>query len=332
MLLAVNPGSSTLKYSVFDLNNRCVETKNIHIADKDENDIKELFLNQLGEFNIEYIGYRVVHGGNLDSPQIITDEIYERIINLSSFAPLHQPKSLYWINFLKDIYPKAIHYACFDTSFHLCIPKINRIFPLPRRYFDKGIMRYGFHGLAYQSVVRKLNDSELLNGKIIAAHLGSGSSLCAMNSSQSIATTMGFTALEGLMMGTRSGSIDPGVILYMLKEEKLSIDQVECILYKKSGLLGVSEKSSDMRYLSLNNLFEKEAIDLYISRIVQESFSLVAMLGGVDGIVFSGGIGENNKYIRDEVLKKIKLIKEVKSYVINVDEQAEIAFACDKIK
>lgn len=333
MLLAINPGSSNLKYSVFDDLN-CLEQDTIYYSlDNDSSSVKKQLKNLLGKYSIDAVGYRVVHGKNLDSPKILTKEVIDTIKSLTSFAPLHQPASIYMIECFKDLLPNAIHFACFDTSFHKDIPFINKIFPLPREYFEKGIYKYGFHGLAYSSVIRQLKniDENLIKKPFICAHLGSGSSICAIKDSKSFATTMGFSALNGLMMGSRTGSIDPGVILYMLKQEKLTPDEIEDILYKKSGLLGVSCKSAKFSELSIDNAFEKEAIDLYINRIIQELFGLIGLLGDISFLTFSGGIGENSEYVRSKVMNSLKIFTGIKSYVINVDEQLEMAYYYNNI-
>jgi acetate kinase len=252
------------------------------------------------------IGHRVVHGGmKYDSPVRLTAETLAELAKLIPLAPLHQPHNLAPVRVILDAAPQIPQVACFDTAFHRNQPPLAQSFAIPRRFTELGIRRYGFHGLSYEYLVSRLVElaPEIASRGIIIAHLGNGASLCAVNEGRSVASTMGFTAVDGLMMGTRCGAIDPGVILYLLQEHRMGAAAVEDMIYRKSGLLGVSGISSDMRALrGSSDSNAREAIALFVYRIVREIGSLVAALGGVDAIVFSGGIGENDAATRSEVI------------------------------
>ncbi|WP_262265721.1 acetate/propionate family kinase [Microvirga yunnanensis] len=254
------------------------------------------------------IGHRVVHGGEAFSGPVLIDEaVIQTLETLVPLAPLHQPHNLEPIRIVRRRLPGMPQVACFDTAFHQTQSEIARMFALPREMRERGVKRYGFHGLSYDYIASVLKDYDphLAEGRVIVAHLGNGASLCALNKGASIATTMGFSALDGLPMGTRCGAVDAGVVFFMLREMKLSPEEAERILYTKSGLLGVSGLSNDMRVLRSKvetNADAKRAIDLFVYRITREIGSLVAALGGLDGLVFTGGIGENDVATRAEVI------------------------------
>ena len=252
-------------------------------------------------------GHRVVHGGmKHDAPVRLTPEVLAELAQLISLAPLHQPHNLAPIRTIFDAAPQIPQVACFDTAFHRSQPVLAQSFAIPRAISETGVKRYGFHGLSYEYLVSRLRElaPEVASRRVIIAHLGNGASLCAVNEGRSVASTMGFTAVDGLMMGTRCGAIDAGVILYLLQEQHMDAAAIEDLIYRKSGLLGVSGISSDMRTLRASSEpAAREAISLFIYRIVREIGSLVAALGGVDGIVFSGGIGENDAATRAEVIE-----------------------------
>jgi acetate kinase len=254
------------------------------------------------------IGHRVVHGGAAYSGPVLVDEtVLQTLEALVPLAPLHQPHNLEPIRIVRRRLPGMPQVACFDTAFHQTQSDIATLFALPREMRDRGVRRYGFHGLSYDYIASILKDYDprLAEGRVIVAHLGNGASLCALRDGRSIATTMGFSALDGLPMGTRCGAVDAGVIFFMLREMKLSPEAAERMLYTKSGLLGVSGLSNDMRVLRTNaatNPDAKRAIELFIYRITREIGSLVAALGGIDGLVFTAGIGENDAATRAEVV------------------------------
>ncbi|OAN64929.1 acetate/propionate family kinase [Sphingomonas sp. TDK1] len=255
------------------------------------------------------IGHRVVHGGtHFFAPAIVDDALLEALDALSPLAPLHQPHNLAAIRAIRAVAPDLPQVACFDTAFHHGHADLATRFALPRALHDEGVRRYGFHGLSYDYVSRRLRelDPGLAAGRVIAAHLGNGASLCAMLAGTSVDSSMGFTALEGLMMGTRCGTLDPGVILYLLQQKGVSAAEVEDLLYHRSGLLGVSGISGDMRdLLASADPHAREAIDLFTWRIAREAGALVSTLGGLDGIVFTAGIGENAPQVRALVCERL---------------------------
>jgi acetate kinase len=223
---------------------------------------------------------------------------------------LHQPHNLAAIEALFELKPDLPQMACFDTAFHASMPDVARNFALPRELTAKGIRRYGFHGISYDYIAHELarRFPDVAKGRVIVAHLGNGSSLCAIKNSKSIATTMGFSALDGLMMGTRTGSIDPAVIFYLMRNEKMSAEEVEKLLYNKSGLLGVSGLSNDMRTLrqaAAENAHAREALQMFAYRVTREIGSLTSALGGLDALVFTAGIGENDAELRADVVSDL---------------------------
>jgi len=251
------------------------------------------------------VGHRVVHGGpRFDRPTIVSEEILAELHKLIPLAPLHQPYNLAAIEAVAERLPGVPQVACFDTSFHRGHEPVAELVPLPREICKSGVARYGFHGISYEYIASVLPEvaPEIATGRVIVAHLGSGASLCALKDGKSVDTTMGFTAVEGLCMGTRPGSIDPGVVLFLFQNLGLSVKEVEAILYKKSGLLAISEISNDMR--DLLGRSEPEAIlavDYFVYRAAKEIGALAAALGGLDALVFTAGIGENSPEIRQRI-------------------------------
>lgn len=275
--------------------------------------LKELFdwaLAHLDGYEVAAIGHRVVHGGTqFAAPRLIDEALLDALDALCPLAPLHQPHNLAAIRAIRALQPDLPQVACFDTAFHHDKPSLASRLAIPRALHDQGIRRYGFHGLSYEYIAHRLRDIDpaLAGGRVIAAHLGNGASLCAMRDGQSVDTTMGFTALDGLMMGTRSGSIDPGVVLHLQTQMGMSAAEVEQLLYKQSGLLGVSGISSDMRALAASDAPEaEEAIALFTWRAAREAGALVASLGGLDGLVFTAGIGENNADVRSRICRRLE--------------------------
>jgi len=251
------------------------------------------------------IGHRVVHGGTrFDAPARIDAEVLKYLATLVPLAPLHQPHNLAPIEAIAEAAPHLPQVACFDTAFHRSQTALAENFALPRDLTAAGVRRYGFHGLSYDYIVTHLAETMpmLARSRLVIAHLGNGASLCAVADGKSVASTMGFTALDGLMMGTRTGALDPGVLLYLVMERRMSAKDIEDLLYRKSGLLGVSGISSDMRTLRQSSEPEAaEALALFVYRIVREIGSMAAALGGIDGLVFTAGIGENDAATRSEV-------------------------------
>ncbi len=256
------------------------------------------------------VGHRVVHGGAIYSaPAVLSAPTLDALRRFIPLAPLHQPHNLAGIDAMIAALPGLPQVACFDTAFHRSQPDVAQTFALPRKYTEEGVRRYGFHGLSYEyiaDVLPKHIGEEKANGRVIVAHLGNGASMCAMQGRKSIATTMGFTAVDGLMMGTRTGNLDPGVLLYLMDYHHMDAKTLTKLLYKESGLLGVSGISQDMRELIASDKAEaKEAVDLFCYRILREIGSLTAALGGLDALVFTGGIGEHAAQVRESVCSRL---------------------------
>ncbi|MBZ9556873.1 MULTISPECIES: acetate/propionate family kinase [unclassified Modicisalibacter] len=328
-ILVINAGSSSLKFALFDADAALARGQIERI-----NDAPRLTLDT-GEasahaFRVEgrgheavvaplldwvnavlegtpltAVGHRVVHGGrDFAAPRRIDREVIERLKALIPLAPLHQPHALTIIEQLHERWPTLPQVACFDTAFHRTQPWVNQCFALPRRLTDEGILRYGFHGLSYAHTARRLPErlGERGRGRVIVAHLGHGCSLCALRDGRSQATSMGFTALDGLVMGRRAGSLDPGVILYLMQSRGWSAAEVEHMLYHDSGLYGVSGISDDMRDLLESPAPPaREAIELFVQRVIRETGALVALLGGLDALVFTAGVGEHAAPIRQAI-------------------------------
>ncbi|MEM0987883.1 MAG: acetate/propionate family kinase [Pseudomonadota bacterium] len=254
---------------------------------------------------IAAIGHRIVHGGaKFTDPVVIDGRVIDAILKLTPFAPLHQPHNLAGVHAAMSQFPNAKQVACFDTAFHRSHPWVNDAFALPRSFYDKGVRRYGFHGLSYDYVSGYLRSMapHLAAGRVVVAHLGNGASICAMLDGRSISSTMGFSALDGLPMGTRCGQLDPGVILYLMEQEGMDAGAISDLLYRRSGLLGLSGLSNDMRTLLAARTREaEEAIDYYVFRIRRELGASAAALGGLDALVFCGGVGERSPDIRARV-------------------------------
>ena len=342
-LLTVNAGSSSIKFALFQHTHPVPEkpelvgqidgigarphirAKNAHGQSLDDVDlrlsgdgqhrqalgflVKWLRDHEAG-WRIAGVGHRVVHGAESYSQPIrIDDEHLARLKEFIPLAPLHQPHNLAGIEAMRTAMPGVPQIACFDTAFHRSQPSIAQLFALPRRITAQGVRRYGFHGLSYEYIAavlpQHLTDSRA-EGRVIVAHLGNGASMCGMVGRKSQASTMGFTAVEGLMMGTRTGALDPGVLLYLMDYDGMDVKALTHLLYKESGLLGVSGISSDMRVLLASDQPEaKEAVDLFCYRIVREIGSLTAALGGLDALVFTGGIGEHAAPVRETVCRQL---------------------------
>lgn len=255
------------------------------------------------------VGHRVVHGGiAFAEPVILNDTILVQLDRLVPLAPLHQPHNLAGIEAAQHAFPGTTQVACFDTAFHRSHPYVADAFALPRRFYDEGVRRYGFHGLSYEYIARQLRVVAPVHavGRVIVAHLGNGASICAMRDGTSVASTMGFTALDGLPMGTRCGQLDPGVVLYLITEKGMSPAAVSDLLYKESGLKGLSGLSHDMRLLEASDSEDtRHAIAYFVARVRREIAGLAATIGGVDAIVFTGGIGENASNIRAQILSDL---------------------------
>ena len=289
----------------------------------------------------DVVVHRIVHGGDrtgaieLDAPGLLGLEA------LSSLAPLHQPPALELVRRARERWPVASHWAAFDTSWHASMPMVHRVLPLPRDLFEQGVKRYGFHGLAFQSAMRQLRVQapERADGRVVLAHLGGGSSLCAVHGGRSVNTTMGMTPLGGIPMATRSGSLDPGVVLHLQRALDLAPDEIDRLLWRRSGLRGLSDESGDMRaLLASGSVGAGLAVDVYLSAVVQAVAAMAACIGGIDTLVFSGGIGTHADAIRQRVVRDLAWlgidegmtgpamvgVASPRVVVIEVDEEAEL--------
>jgi acetate kinase len=257
--------------------------------------------------SVSAVGHRVVHGGpDLAEPMLIDAAVLAKLQRLVPLAPLHQPHNIAGIEAAMKAFPSTPQVACFDTAFHRSHPFVSDTFALPRTYYDEGVRRYGFHGLSYEYVMRKLRSiaPQVAREDVVIAHLGNGASMCAVTNGRSIASTMGFTALDGLPMGTRCGQIDPGVLLYLMAAKGMNADQISDLLYNKSGLKGMSGISQDMRELEASDSpAAHDAIAYFVERIRRELAGLAATVNGIEGIVFTAGIGEHSWRVREAVLK-----------------------------
>lgn len=343
-ILVINNGSSSLKFGLYQANRIVlrgivdrignqpgmtlvhgdIETRSFQPRHSDHASVAEALLEWLDNQDrlrtLQGIGYRIVHGGlTIREPVLLNEDTRAYLESLIPLAPLHQPQALAVAGRLQERFPNLFHVACVDTAFHRTQPWVNQQFAIPRHLSDEGILRYGFHGLSYASIAKRLarHLGDTADGRIVVAHLGQGCSLCALLHRQSQATSMGFTALDGLMMGRRCGSLDPGVILYLLQQRGWSADAIERMLYHDSGLYGVSELSDDMRDLEASsNPQAQQAIELFVNRIIQGIGALVAQLGGLDALVFTAGIGEHSSTIRSAICQRLTWLG------IELDERA----------
>ena len=334
-VLVLNPGSSTLKYAVYSSGN-VVQSATIPLATDrwttpDENRPTLLDATQVAIQTVakelarqpDIIGYRIVHGGRrFSGPTRIDEAVLQGIRSLVDLAPLHQPYGVAAVEMSLAMYPSQCHVACFDTAFHSCLPEREKRLPIPNRFYESGVQRYGFHGLSYESIANQLRVSypEIADSRVVVCHLGNGASVCGMRELKSCYTSMSFTPLDGLIMGTRSGQMDPGVILHWLRLG-YTADEVETILLKESGLLASSGVSSDMRdLLALSSTSEEcqFAIDQFCIAVAKHIAIAATSLGGINAIVFTAGIGENCPEIRRRVLENLKWLG------IRIDEQSNL--------
>jgi acetate kinase len=336
-ILTINAGSSSIKFALFSLaqpisqeaevsgqidgigaettklvaKNRAGERITDQIISGQQVNHAESFDALLKWFTATYtgweivaVGHRVVHGGDLYSqPTIIDTQVLDHLSSFTPLAPLHQPHNVAGIRALQKLLPNVAQVACFDTAFHRSQPDVAQLFGLPRWVTAEGVKRYGFHGLSYEFIARALPQySSRAEGRVVVAHLGNGASMAAMVKRKCVATTLGFSTIDGLVMGTRCGNLDPGVILHLMETKGLSVKDMTKMLYKESGLLGVSGISQDMRTLLSSDKPEaQEAVDLFCYRIARELGSLAAASGGIDALVFTGGIGEHAAEVRRRV-------------------------------
>ena len=379
MVLTINGGSSSIKFSVYRIQNplelflsgsienigtdKVRLTSTIRDQHKNSTEIEAIDHGQAADYlshwlerhqdiaSIQAIGHRIVFGMEHVQPEIITDEFLKELKSMTAFDPDHLPEEIKLIEVFKKSYPTIKQIACFDTAFHTSMPMVAQLLSLPLRYFERGIRRYGFHGLSYTYLVEELEritGKGTAEGKIILAHLGSGASLAAVKNGKGIDTTMGFTPTSGLPMGTRTGDLDPGVIRYLMQEENLDPNAFNRLINHESGLLGLSETSADMRELlqiESNDHRASEAIDLFCYQTKKWIGASTAALDGLDTLVFSGGIGENCYQVRDRICEGLKFLgieidemknrnnetiistdhSSVKVYVITTNEEIIIA-------
>ncbi|WP_175811704.1 acetate/propionate family kinase [Burkholderia contaminans] len=340
VILVLNAGSSSIKFSAFDVQGDTLGlivhgqvdglyTATVHFSAVDHHGEHheqqwasgEAFghqegLEQIAAFleahqeghRLAAVGHRVVHGGQrFSGPVCVTPEIVAELEKLTPLAPLHQPHNLTPIRILEAVQPGIEQVACFDTAFHCTQPAVSQAFALPESITSRGVRRYGFHGLSYEYIASVLPDvaPRAARGRTVVAHLGNGASMCALVAGKSVASTMGFTAVDGLPMGTRCGNLDPGVVLFLMDELGMDVRAVEDLIYRRSGLLGVSGLSSDMRtLLASDDPHARFAIELYVYRIARELGSLAAAMEGIDAIVFTAGIGEHAAAIREGVMRR----------------------------
>lgn len=355
MLLALNPGSSSIKFAIYEarpphaqrIGRGAVDLRRqpltLHIAEGPqtadivlkaplEEDFHSVIDETLGGLADHFsfsalagIGHRVVHGGDrFAGPALIDDETLDAIVALTPLAPLHQPQSVRLIRAIRRLRPQTAQIASFDTAFHRSQSDLVRRFALPRSLFDEGVKRYGFHGLSYKYIAARLAAlaPNLAKGRVVVAHLGSGVSLCALQDGVSRDTTMSFSTLDGAPMATRCGALDPGVLIHLVKERKMSIEAVEDMLYHKSGLLGVSGISADSRALLASKAPEAaEALALFALRVSREAVALASTIGGLDAFVFTGGLGEHQPETRAAIAARLIWLG------AKIDEQTNLANA-----
>lgn len=332
-LLTLNCGSSSIKFAIFDSDvreflrgqidgigtaprisakrnaesiiDRSLEDANVSDHGAAFAAILDLLRTGFPDISIASVGHRIVHGGTQFSQPVVLDkDTIEKLRALIPLAPLHQPNNIAGVDAAAAAFPDALQVGCFDTAFHRDQPWINDAFALPYHYYEEGVRRYGFHGLSYEYVSGRLREISPTHasGRVVVCHLGNGASMCAIDNGRSIGSTMGFTALDGLPMGTRCGQLDPGVVLYLMQEKGMSAHAIEDMLYHDSGLKGLSGLSNDLRTLEAAATPEADrAIDYFTGRIRIELGALAAMLGGLDAVIFCGGIGENAWRIRQSV-------------------------------
>lgn len=321
LLLVLNIGSSSIKYAAFDMRSlERVEHGKIDCPpEKSEAVLKEIIAKYPAP---DAVAHRIVHGGDKYRHAVLLDDaILDDLEQFCPFAPLHQPHNINGVRVIRKLLPDVPQYGCFDTAFHVTHDALHSTFAIPQDLRDKGLKRYGFHGLSYDWISRQVKDQ-----RVVVAHLGSGASLCAILNGKSIDSTMGLTALDGLPMATRTGSIDAGLILYLSQHLHYTAEQIEHILYSESGLKALSGIAGDVRTLQQSHdPRAKFAIDYFTFKTAQHIAMMAVSLGGLDHLVFTGGIGENAAAIRDDILKYLEFLPAFASSVIPTNEEKMIA-------
>jgi len=351
-ILVINSGSTSLKFAFFE-KSKCQfrgEIEQISAPQsrlwvkglltieeeckvKDQDSAVELMINILNKNNfltVDAVSHRIVFGGDVfDFPVIIDRQVFQKLQELSPYDQIHMPSQIKSIELIQKHFPKVTQVACFDTSFHLTMPDKSKMFALPNSLYESGIKRYGFHGLSFESVIQ---DDRINYGKIIIAHLGSGSSICAIKDGKSIDTTMGLTSLGGIPMQVRSGDLDPGIILFLLRQKKWTLERLEKLLYKESGLQGISGISNMKTLLTKSESDPKaqNAVELFCYSIAKTIGSYVVALQGIDAIVFTGGIGERSSIIRKNICNQLNHFEIFINDIAN--EQNETLISNDQSK
>lgn len=366
-ILTINGGSSSIKFSLYKINDHLEqlfngEIENIgtnkstlnfnNFTDQQKNSFDfeatdhsqaanhliDLLEKQKHFDSVKAIGHRIVHGMQHTQPEIISDELLDELKKISNYDPEHLPEEIKLIEVFKTRYPELKQIACFDTSFHTTMPMIAKLLSIPRRYYEMGIQRYGFHGLSYAYLMQELENiagKEIAQGKIILAHLGNGASLAAVKEGKSMDTSMGFTPTSGLPMSTRTGDLDPGVAWYLMQDEKLTPKEFSLLINHESGLLGISETNSDMRELMKiedTDQRAKEAIELFCYQTKKCIGSYAAVLGGLDVLVFSGGIGEHSPEVRSKICDDLEFLGVELDKIKNMNNESIISTEISKVK
>jgi acetate kinase len=340
-ILVINGGSSSLKCWYDDLGEDAFNappaqpswTKHIDWSEK--TDIEATFASVLRSVPgpVDVVGHRIVHGGRFRTSAILTPEVRAAIAEETAIAPAHNRMALKAVDLVQQHFgPELMQIAVFDTAFHSTLPPEAYVFPGPYSWYQAGIRRYGFHGISHGYAARRavqLLGRDPAELRLITCHLGSGASLAAVRGGKSVDTTMGFTPLDGLMMGSRSGSVDPGILIHLLRQHGYTADQLDDILYRRSGLLGVSGRSADMREIlaaiDSGDQRAQLAFDIYLHRLMREIGSMLAVLGGADALVFTGGVGENCAPLRERVMQQFAFLPHLQLLVIHAEEEWEIA-------
>jgi acetate kinase len=317
-LVTLNAGSSSIKFALFNVEGGLRQAEQQGQVDgigtrggpADHAQALQQVMAQIGRADISAVGHRIVHGGTrFEAPCLIDEQVATDIESLTPLAPLHQPHNLAGVRAAQTAFPGVPQVACFDTAFHRHMPEVQQRFALPDELFQRGIRRYGFHGLSYESITTQLREQHpaLAAGRVVVAHLGNGCSMCAVNDGRSVATTMSFSPLDGLTMGTRCGRLDAAVVLHLQQQEGFSTEEVSRLLHKGSGLLGLSGLSSDMRELEAaartGHAGAQRALDHFVEQVLKELAALAATLRGLDALVFTGGIGENGAALRERIVE-----------------------------
>ncbi|MBX3584591.1 acetate/propionate family kinase [Neoaquamicrobium sediminum] len=365
VILALNAGSSSLKFALYELSESLpllvkgsvaslnanprlrlsgggepARQRDLGAGPLDSGSAVEIAADEIRSVvdisRLQAVGHRIVHGGwAFTSPAFLDDDVVEELRRLIPLAPIHQPQNLEIVDRAKSLFPGAAQVGCFDTAFHAGRPAVARAYGLPRELSESGIQSYGFHGLSYAYISSELRKSygPPAGGKVIVAHLGSGASLCAMLDGKSVATTMGFSPLDGLVMSTRCGALDPGVVLYLLQERGMRAEEVARLLYHQSGLLGISGITGDMqRLLQSDSPEARGAVDAFVYRAGREIGSLAAALGGLDMLVFTAGIGENSPAIRELIGAAAKWLGVQVDPDLNLKGEPSISTPASKVR